>query len=163
MTAPFHVVAALREAGLTVAVAESLTGGMVCSALVEAPGASDVVRGAVVAYAPDLKESLLGVTGGHLATYGTVDGGTAEQMARGVREACRSDIGVATTGVAGPDHSEGKPAGTVFVAVADAGDAVSRELSLTGGRQQVRSATVDAVLDLLLERLREVAPAGKDS
>lgn len=160
MTAPFHVVTTLRDADVTVAVAESLTGGLVCSALVEAPGASDVIRGAVVAYAPDLKASLLGVGDDHLAEHGTVSAGTAEQMARGVRELCGSDLGVATTGVAGPAESEGKPPGTVFIAVADADAAVSRELSLDGGRQEVRGATVDAVLDLLLER---IDAGGKDS
>lgn len=163
MTDPSDVVAELRDAGLTVAAAESLTGGLVCSTLVEVPGASDVVRGGVVAYATDLKNSLLGVDGGHLATYGAVDRGTAERMAAGVREACRSDVGVATTGVAGPDRSEGKPAGTVFVAVADADGVVSREHAITGGRAQVRAAAADAVLDLLLERVREAAPSGKHS
>lgn len=161
--APEAAVDALREAGLTVAAAESLTGGLVCSTLVAVPGASDVVRGGVVAYAADLKAVLLGVDTGHLATYGTVDRGTAEQMAAGVRTRCRSDVGLATTGVAGPDRSEGKPAGTVFVAVADGSGVVSRELTLDGDRQRVRAGTVEAVLALLIERVLDVAPAGKDS
>lgn len=162
MTAtPEVVVGALRDAGLTVAAGESLTGGLVCATLVGVPGASEVVRGGIVAYAPDIKHLLLGVDTEQLDAYGAVDRGTAESMARGVRARCGSDIGVATTGVAGPDPSEGKPAGTVFVAVADADGNVSRQLALSGGRQQIREATVAAVLELTLERVRAIR--GKDS
>ncbi|MGH3358822.1 MAG: CinA family protein [Nocardioidaceae bacterium] len=161
MTAvPEVVVGALRDAGLSVATAESLTGGLVCSTLVEVPGASEVVRGGIVAYAADLKRDLLGVEAGHLATYGTVDAGTAERMARGVRIRCSSDLGVATTGVAGPDPSEGEPAGTVFVAVADAAGVVTRRLALAGDRQEIRAAAVADALRLVLER---VQGPGKDS
>lgn len=150
------VIAALLGAELTIASAESLTGGLLCAALVDVPGASEVVRGGVVAYAPDLKASLLGVDAGHLAAHGTVDAGTAAQMARGVRERCRADLGVATTGVAGPDPSEGHPAGTVFVAVADAIDIDVRRLTLAGDRSAIRAGTVGAALSLVADRI----PAG---
>lgn len=153
MTGPETVIALLRESGLTIAAAESLTGGLVCAELIDVPGASDVVRGGVVAYAPELKHTLLGVDDAYLLAHGTVDAGTAEQMAAGVRHSCGSDLGVATTGVAGPDPSEGNPAGTVYIACSDAGGTVSERLSLSGSRQQIRAATVAAALDLVGRRL----------
>jgi nicotinamide-nucleotide amidase len=99
-------------------VAESLTGGMLCSALIDVPGASAVVRGGVVSYATDLKHRLLGVDAGLLAANGPVDPDVATQMAHGVRERLGADWGVATTGVAGPDPQDGIAAGTVYIAVA---------------------------------------------
>ena len=159
MTDALDVIATLRAEGLTIACAESLTGGLLCAALVDVPGASDVVRGGVVAYARDLKAALLGVPEEHLATYGTVDAGTAAQMAQGVRERCNSDLGVATTGVAGPDASEGRPAGTVFIAVADGVDVDVRQLALSGDRSAVRAGTVDSALTLVADR---ISASGKD-
>lgn len=150
MTAPADVVAVLRVAGATVATAESLTGGLVCASLVSVAGASDVVRGGVVAYASDLKTSLLGVDPGVVASRGTVDAIVAEEMAVGVRDRLGATYGVSTTGVAGPDPSEGRPAGTVFVAVASPSGARSWPLDLPGGRDEVRSAAVDAVLSQLV-------------
>ncbi|NAZ86287.1 nicotinamide-nucleotide amidohydrolase family protein [Kineococcus sp. T90] len=143
------VVAALRAAGLSVATAESLTGGLVCAALVDVPGASAVVRGAVVAYATELKTSVLGVDARLLARTGPVDAEVARQMARGVRERLGADVGLATTGVAGPGPADGHEAGTVYVAVAaDAlpGGAVARRLALAGERAAVRRGAVEAVL-----------------
>ncbi|WP_432546852.1 CinA family protein [Kineococcus sp. SYSU DK004] len=147
------VVAALRAAGLTVATAESLTGGLLCATLVDVPGASTVVRGGVVAYATGLKASLLGVDPDRLAVTGPVDGLVAEQMARGARERTGADVAVATTGVAGPGPADGHPAGTVFLGLAaDAlpGGARHRALHLPGDRPQVRRATVAAALAELL-------------
>jgi nicotinamide-nucleotide amidase len=112
------LISALSEQGQTVAVAESLTGGMLCSALVEVPGASDAVRGGVVAYATELKHQLLGVDAELLAANGAVDPDVAAQMALGVRERLGADWGVATTGVAGPDPQDGVQPGRVFIAVA---------------------------------------------
>jgi nicotinamide-nucleotide amidase len=110
------ITAALR-ARLTVAVAESLTGGRVAAALTAVPGASSVLRGSVTAYATDLKARLLGVDAALLDRVGAVDGEVARQMALGVRRVCGADVGIATTGVAGPSEQDGKPVGTVFVAV----------------------------------------------
>lgn len=150
VTEPADVVAACRAAGLTVAVAESLTAGLVAARLADVPGASDVLRGGVVAYASDLKASLLGVDAGLLRRAGAVDPQVATQMARGVRERLGADIGVATTGVAGPDPADGRPPGTVYVAVAT--DRTSQVLGehLGGDRAAVRAATVDLALTLLL-------------
>lgn len=151
MTGAADVIAALRARAATVATAESLTGGLVCATLVDVPGASDVVRGAVVAYAADVKTELLGVSSALIAEHGTVDQVTAAQMARGVRERLLATYGLSTTGVAGPETSEGKSAGTVHIAVAGPTGVRSRALILPGDRAQVRTSTVDAVLSLLLD------------
>ncbi|WP_245769394.1 CinA family protein [Streptomyces indicus] len=105
----------------TVAVAESLTGGMVAAELTAVPGASKVLRGSVTAYATEIKHSVLGVDGTLLAERGAVDPEVARQMALGVRRLLGADWGIATTGVAGPDPQDGQPVGTVFVAVAGPG------------------------------------------
>ena len=155
----------LGERRLTVATAESLTGGLVCAALTDVPGASSVVRGAVVSYANELKSGVLGVDAALLRSQGAVQPEVAGQMAVGVCLALGSDVGIATTGVAGPDPSDGQPVGTVYVAVAlpvggspaDRGGSPQRvevrRLDLPGDRAAVRAATVDAALALLLETL----------
>ena len=152
------LVAELTARSETVAVAESLTGGLVVARLVGVPGASLVVRGGVVAYAADLKASLLGVDPALLARVGTVDAEVAAQMARGVRERLGATWGLATTGVAGPGPQEGHAAGTAYVAVArEDADCVVRRLDLPGDRTEVREATVTSVLGLLADRLRRLS------
>jgi nicotinamide-nucleotide amidase len=144
------VVAALVDQGITVATAESLTGGLLCATLVDVPGASAVVRGGVVAYATELKATLLGVDDGALARTGPVDGLVAEQMARGARARTGADLGVSTTGVAGPGPADGFEAGTVFVGVAAdwiPGGTRHERLALTGDRAAIRRASVDAALN----------------
>jgi nicotinamide-nucleotide amidase len=113
-----QVLARARYLRLTVAVAESLTGGQLAAVLTAVPGASAVFRGSVTAYATDLKAAILGVDGLLLDQVGAVHGEVASQMAEGVRRVCRADLGLATTGVAGPEPQDGQPVGTVFVAVA---------------------------------------------
>jgi len=148
-----RVVARCADAGLTVATAESLTGGLVCAALTSVAGSSAVVRGGVVAYAVDVKASMLGVDGDLLARNGPVHADTAVAMARGAAGRLAADLAVATTGVAGPDAHGDRPAGTVFVAVvagtAVDGPEVVRELALPGDRAEVRRATVLAALRML--------------
>ena len=155
------VVAASVERGLTVATAESLTGGLACAALTSVPGSSETVRGGVVSYASDVKADLLGVDPERLATVGAVDAGVAAQMAEGVCRLLGADVGLATTGVAGPGPADGMPAGTVFVAAFGPwrSGPQTRALALVGDRDEVRAATVDAVLDLLGELLREDTPS----
>lgn len=155
MTLAAEVVSALRASGATVATAESLTGGLACATLVSVPGASDVVRGGVVAYAPALKVELLGVDAQLIATHGTVDAQVAAQMAAGARDRLSATYGLATTGVAGPDASEGKAAGTVHIAVAGPGGTVTRLLNLSGSRESVRTETVAVLLSLLVATLGE--------
>jgi len=158
------LVARLTAAGQTVAVAESLTGGMVAAALTDVPGASVVLRGGVVAYASDLKAQLLAVDELLLAKAGAVDPEVAEQMARGVRFRLGATYGVATTGVAGPDPADGKPVGTVYVAVAGPRSSRVRALVLSGDRAAIRYQSVVAALALLAEeldaRVREEPPDG---
>ncbi|WP_461022376.1 CinA family protein [Thalassiella azotivora] len=152
------VVRTAAAAGLTVAVAESLTAGLVAGALADVPGASAVLRGGVVAYATDLKSDLLGVPAGLLAERGAVDGDVAAAMAAGARSRLRSDLGVATTGVAGPDPQDGVDPGTAFVAVAWPGGGTVRRLELDGDRASVRAGAVRAALELLDEVLGQLSP-----
>lgn len=141
-------VALLRGRGLTVATAESLTGGSVCAALTSVPGASAVVRGAVVAYAVDLKSGVLGVDAELLAERGAVDGEVARQMAVGVRDLLQASVGLSCTGVAGPEPADGRPVGTVFVAVVTPTAQIVRELRLAGSREEIRAATVETLIRL---------------
>jgi len=149
-----------RAQGWTLGVAESLTGGALTSTFVEVAGASLVLRGGVVAYATDLKARLLGVDGELLSRLGPVAGPTALAMAAGVRRATGSDVGLATTGVAGPDPQDGHAPGLVFVAVVAPGSTVVRELHLEGGRAAVRASTVEGALALALDVLGGRGPIG---
>jgi nicotinamide-nucleotide amidase len=135
LPAAVEAVRLLRERGETIACAESLTGGLLCAALVDVPGASDVVVGGVVSYATRVKHSVLGVDGEHLAQRGAVDPGT---------------------GVAGPGPNEGKPAGTVFLGLDGPGHRLRSEpLHLDGDRDAVRRGTVGAALSSLVATLCE--------
>ena len=147
------LLAALGSRGWSLAVAESLTGGLVSATLVDVPGASSVLRGAVVAYATDLKATLLDVDRALLDARGAVDPDVAGAMARGVRARLGADVGLATTGVAGPDPQDGQPPGTVHVAVCTPDGTTVRSLLLAGDRAQVRARSVEAVLALAVEIL----------
>lgn len=155
-----QIIGLLAARGQTAAVAESLTGGLLAAALTSVPGASAVFRGGVVAYATDLKATILGVPTDLLERHGAVDPEVAAEMATGVRSRLAATIGAATTGVAGPDPSDGKPVGTVYIAVSigpDAGPASTavRSLALRGSRDEIRRETVTQCLRLLLARIRE--------
>ncbi|MBT0995776.1 nicotinamide-nucleotide amidohydrolase family protein [Cellulomonas sp. DKR-3] len=143
----------LRDRGLTLAVAESLTGGMVAARLVDVPGASAVLRGGVVAYATDLKAALLGVDADLLAREGAVHPDVARQMAQGVRDRLGADVGLATTGVAGPEPQDGRAPGTVHVAVVSPAGVRVASLVVDGTRAQVREEAVRAVLALARDAL----------
>jgi len=136
----------------TVAVAESLTGGLVAAALTTTPGASATFRGGLVVYATDLKARLAGVPESLLARVGAVDAQVALELARGVRDRLSASWGVGVTGVAGPDPQDGRAVGTVFVAAVgprSVGETVS-ELRLAGDRNSIRAQSVAGVLALLL-------------
>lgn len=150
-----RIIAALAGRGQTLAVAESLTGGLLGAAVTEVPGASAVFRGGIIAYATDLKAVLLGVPVTMLDERGAVDAGVAAAMADGVRERLGADVGAATTGVAGPEPAEGKPPGTVHIAVSTAEQRTTRTLSLPGDRAAIRHAAVTHALGLLWSVLRE--------
>ena len=148
------VLAALRGRAQTLAVAESLTGGLLAATIVDVAGASAVFRGGLVVYATDLKATLAGVDPGLLAERGPVDPDVAEALARGAAERCGGDWGLSTTGVAGPGAQDGVPAGTVYVGLYGPGDgAAVRRLALGGDRAAIRRATVAAALALLAERV----------
>jgi nicotinamide-nucleotide amidase len=152
------VIELLVARGDTVAVAESLTGGLVAAALTSVPGSSAAFRGGIVAYATELKAALLGVPADLLAEHGPVHEAVARAMAEGVRLRLGASYGMATTGVAGPGPADGQPQGTVFVAVSGPGGDVSQGLNLTGDRAAVRADSVRAVLSLLVSALRDELP-----
>ncbi|MER5536409.1 CinA family protein [Streptomyces mirabilis] len=156
-----EVLRLLTVRGETLAVAESLTGGLVAAEITATPGASQAFRGSVTAYATELKHELLGVDATLLAERGAVDPQVAAQMAAGVRKALGADWGIATTGVAGPEPQDGQPVGTVFVAVDGparasfhaAGGGKVIPLRLNGDRAEIRMESVRSVLALLLKEL----------
>lgn len=158
-TLPGVVHALLRDAGATVAVAESLTGGLVGAALTAAAGSSTGFRGGVLSYATDLKASLAGVPEELLAEHGAVAAPTAAAMAEGVRDSLGATYGLALTGVAGPDGQEGKPPGTVHLAVAGPGATQVRSVRLPGDRDRVRLLAVTGGLDLLRRVLQGAGAA----
>lgn len=146
---------ALEARGLSLAVAESLTGGLVQAAIVDVPGASRSFRGGVVAYASEAKASVLGVDAALLAERGAVDPCVATAMARAVARLLGADVGLATTGVAGPGPEDGIAPGTVFVAAVLGPRERVLELSLGGDRHEVRTAARDGLLDLGLRLVLE--------
>ncbi len=146
--------------GLTVATAESCTGGLVAHLLTEVPGSSACLRGGVIAYADDVKHAMLGVSADVLAAHGAVSAQVALAMAEGARALLGTDLAVAVTGVAGPDGGTlAKPVGLVYVAVAGGGPAEVRRFQWTGDRSSNKRASAEAALELLLERADGAATA----
>jgi nicotinamide-nucleotide amidase len=152
------VVRLLTDSGRTLAVAESLTGGAVLDALVAVPGASACLRGGVVAYAADVKHTVLGVPTDLLARHGTVHPEVALAMASGVRRLLGADLGLATTGVAGPDPVDGHLPGEAFVALVGAGGerVVAEPADPTAGRARIRVRVCDVALDLVLRHVGDL-------
>lgn len=146
MTHAAELLEALAARRWTVAVAESLTGGLLTSAIVDVPGASTSLRGGVVAYATDVKRDLLGVDGQLLAAVGAVHPDVAAQMADGIRRVVGAEVGIATTGVAGPEPQDGQAVGTVCIAVVTPDAAWATSVQFDGDRAAIRAATVRAAL-----------------
>jgi nicotinamide-nucleotide amidase len=158
MTQAEALIARLIASRTTIAVAESLTGGLLTAAFVEVPGVSEVLRGGVVAYDTAIKHTLLGVDAEVLAANGPVHPDVAMQMAVGVRTVLAVDgvpahVGVATTGVAGPGPQGGHPPGTVFIGVAIGHDVRSHALHIPGDRDAVRAEVVRRAVAILEECL----------
>jgi nicotinamide-nucleotide amidase len=153
MSLPADVVTELVRRGLRIATAESLTAGLLAATIADVPGASATLQGGVVAYQNEVKEHLLGVDPDRLARHGAVDAGVAAQMAEGARRALGADIGVATTGVAGPEPHQGRAVGTVYLGLAGLPGPAAEELHLDGDRAGIRRATVQAALRSVLRRL----------
>jgi nicotinamide-nucleotide amidase len=147
----------LRERGLTLATAESLTGGLLGGRITGIAGSSDYYLGGVVAYATDAKASLLGVDRERLDAEGPVSEPVAAAMAAGARKVFGADLGLAATGVAGPTEQSGRPVGTLCLGVADSTGTTTRTLTAPGDRTQIRLWTCTVALDLARRRLQGLA------
>jgi nicotinamide-nucleotide amidase len=154
--------AALRERGATVAVAESLTGGLLSATLTQTPGASATFRGGLVVYATELKAGLAGVPQPLLAAQGPVSPDVAAALAGGARDRLGATYGVGLTGVAGPDPQNGVPVGTVYLGLASPGGGKVRKLALAGDRAAIRVGAVTAAVALLIEELDGVAESSTE-
>jgi nicotinamide-nucleotide amidase len=161
MSLPADVVTELVRRGLRIATAESLTAGLLAATIADVPGASATLQGGIVAYQNEVKERLLDVDPGRLASHGAVDATVATQMAEGARRALGADIGVATTGVAGPEPHQGQAVGTVYLGLAGLPGPAAEELHLDGDRESIRRATVQAALRSVLGRLVRETEAGQ--
>jgi nicotinamide-nucleotide amidase len=142
----FH---ALQDKGLSLAAAESLTGGAFSEAISAFPGASNLFLGGVVSYTNDVKQNLLNIPKSVLDTEGAVSEKCAQLMAENVRQLTGASLGISFTGVAGPSESEGKPVGTVFIGLASEHETKVYPLKLSGSRQAIRQRTVKNGLDVI--------------
>lgn len=157
------LIALLTARHLSIAVAESLTGGLLVAELVRIPGASAVVVGGVVAYDTAIKQSVLGVDARLLAEYGPVHPDVARQMATGVRTALAvagrpADIGIATTGVAGPDEQDGQAVGTVYLGLSSGDRVWAIPVSLNGDRAEIRAQTVARAIEAVCQLMEYGKP-----
>lgn len=147
-----EVLSRLKKAHLTLATAESCTGGLVGKLLTDIPGSSAVYLGGVISYTNGVKHRLLGVQEDTLRVYTAVSRQTAHEMALGAREATGASIGVSVTGLAGPDSDEtGREVGLVYIAIDLPGVSYCKQLQLPGDREAVRNQAAEAVLKLILE------------
>ena len=158
---PAEVAEVLGGTGLTVAVAESITGGMLGSLITEQPGSSAYFMGGVIAYSNDVKREQLGVTAALLESVGAVSREVGEAMARGVKDRLGTTLGVGVTGIAGP-AAEGtaKPVGLTYVAVASEGHVASREFTFSGDRASIRRQAATEALRMLVAEVRRIRQAG---
>jgi nicotinamide-nucleotide amidase len=143
----------LQEKNLTLAVAESLTGGLVAASLTEIPGASKVFKGSITAYVDEIKQNVLEVNEETILKFTSISEQVALEMAINVRTIMKSDIGISTTGVAGPEKSAGFAPGLVFVAISIGDHNMCQKLEITGDRSKIRNQTVHEILQLTLSRL----------
>lgn len=143
----------LEEKNLTIAVAESLTGGLVAASLTEIPGASKVFKGSITAYSDEIKQNVLKVNEETILKFTSISEQVALEMAINVRKIMKSDIGISTTGVAGPEKSAGFAPGLVFVAISIGDHNMCQKLEITGDRSKIRNQTVHEILQLTLSRL----------
>jgi len=145
----------LRDRKLTIAVAESCTGGLLGSRITDVPGSSEYFLGGVIAYQNEVKESLLYVPHEVIATHGAVSAQTVEAMASGCRELFKCDIAVSITGIAGPGGgSAEKPVGLVYVGLATASDVISRRFQWDGSRIQNKESSIRAAMEMILATLK---------
>ncbi|MDE6567902.1 MAG: CinA family protein [Lachnospiraceae bacterium] len=146
----------LKQQNLHISMAESCTGGMMASTLVDLSGASDVFEEGYVTYSNRVKQKLLGVKAETLEQYTVVSSQVAEEMAEGVHNRSGADLTMAVTGYAGPDDGEdGTPAGTVYIGTWYAGDTQSRHYHFNGDRNSCRRQAVEAAYTFALERIKQ--------
>ncbi len=144
----------LKEKGLTMTCAESCTGGLIASRIVNVPGVSEVFKAGFVTYANEAKQKLLGVKEETLIRFGAVSRQTAEEMARGAAKAAEADVAISVTGIAGPDGgTKEKPVGLVYIGCYVQGNVAVKEYHFKGDRMQVRQSSAEAALQQLLECL----------
>lgn len=146
----------MRNQKKTIAFAESLTGGMAADWLAAYPGASSVLNGGVVCYTNQVKNQVLHVPESILNTEGAVSAACAEKMASSVRTLCGADLGLSFTGVAGPDKSEGKPVGTVYIGLSDQGGTQSYRFQFNGSRRKIRIQSTKTGYDLVRRHLQKL-------
>ncbi len=153
----------LGSRGITLATAESLTGGELASLITSIPGASTTFLGGVISYATEVKTDLLSVDRETVDGAGVVSAECAAAMATGVRDLLKADIGLSTTGVAGPTPQENKPVGLAYVAVAHDDDVQVREVNAEGSRSEVRRTVVSTAMELLGETVAGIVehPVGE--
>lgn len=148
-----EVVEKLKEKNLTISTAESLTAGLLSSKLAEIEGASKVFKGGIVAYQNEVKENILNIDSKTIDKYSSVSREVAILMAENVRKKLKTDLGVSTTGVAGPGLVGDKKIGTVFVAISFSEHNMCLELNLSGDRQSIREESCRKLFELILEKL----------
>ena len=159
-----RVSARLASSGLSVATAESCTGGLLAAWLTEVPGSSAYVKGGVVAYANDVKQRVLGVSAATLREHGAVSAPTVRAMAEGARALLGADLAVAISGVAGPGGgSPEKPVGTVFLDLYDGATHVVEQRRFDGDRQGVRRWSAQTALEMLEKHLSRPRPTPRRS
>lgn len=149
----YELIQKLSQQHLTISVAESLTGGLVAASLTQIPGASAVFKGGIIAYGDEIKQKVLKVDSALITKFTSISEPVAQSMATNVRELMNTDIGIATTGVAGPDKSDGFAPGIVFVAISIGDHKICQKLELVGDRTQIRDQSVNEIFKLTLSQL----------
>ena len=148
-----EIIQKLSQQHLTISVAESLTGGLVAASLTQIPGASAVFKGGIIAYRDEIKQKVLKVDPALITKFTSISEPVAQSMATNIREIMNTDIGIATTGVAGPDKSDGFAPGIVFVAISIGDHKICQKLELVGDRTQIRDQSVNEIFKLTLSQL----------
>ncbi len=149
----YEIIQKLGQRHLTISVAESLTGGLVAASLTQIPGASAVFKGGIIAYRDEIKQKDLKVDPALITKFTSISEPVAQSMATNIREIMNTDIGIATTGVAGPDKSDVFAPGIVFVALSIGDHKICQKLELVGDRTQIRDQSVNEIFKLTLSQL----------
>ena len=156
MSSEIQLVHLLKEKGLTITTAESITGGMLASTIIKVPGASAVINEGVVTYSAAAKVKYLGVSQELIDLKGVICPDVAREMAEGAAKNAEADVAISTTGNAGPDVLEFKPVGRVYIAVCINGITTTSEHTFSGERESIRKQTVNAALRECVKRLENI-------